>query len=405
LKPVASLSAETARVLAVLKQGLVRRPAANGKKDLLEAIRRIAVLQLDSVNIVARSHYLVMLSRVGLYDPRDLDELLHPDRLLFEQWAHAACLIPVEDYSRYAPAILARRDRPFHPWLERRLGDDPQSVLDAVYAEVRERGPLASRDFEDPEKRRGGWWNWKPAKTALEVLFERGYLMTDRRVHFQRYYDLAERVMPASAEAPAGTVDDYWCWATLRSVSCLGAATYQHVSHYFKRKRAPARRTVEELAATGAVVPVDVDRWKYPAYVLPSDLRLLGEIEAGLHQSELTTFLSPFDNLIWDRDRVQDLFGFGYRIEMYTPAAKRKYGYYVMPILHRGRLVGRLDPKVDRKEAKLLVRAIYLEEGQALSDHLVSGIRCALHEFMAFHGCDGLEIARSEPAELGVLLA
>jgi uncharacterized protein YcaQ len=402
--PVASLSLETARSLAVLKQGLVRRPESSGKPALLDAIRRIGILQLDSVNVVARSHYLVMLSRVGHYDPRDLDALLHPDRQLFEQWAHAACLIPIEDYPHYAAFILSKHDRPFHPWLERRLGGDPQSILDTVYAEVRERGPLASRDFEDPGARRGGWWNWKPAKTALEVLFERGYLMVDRRENFQRYYDLAERVLPASTETPAGTVDDWWRWATLRSVFCFGVATYQDVGEYYRRKRTAARTTVEDLAAEGALVRVEIEGRERQTYMVPSDLHLLGEIEAGIHQPTLTTFLSPFDNLIWGRERVRELFGFDYRIEMYTPAAKRKYGYYVLPILHRGSLVGRLDPKVDRKKKTLIVRAIYLEDGQEIGDELLEGIRGALREFMIFHECDSLVVERSEPPQLAPLL-
>jgi uncharacterized protein YcaQ len=138
--------------------------------------------------------------------------------------------------------------------------------------------------------------------------------------------------------------------------------------------------------------------------MLPADLPLLDEIEAGAHPPTLTTFLSPFDNLIWSRERVQDLFGFDYRIEMYTPAAKRRYGYYVLPILHRGRLVGRLDPKVDRKQRALLVRTIYLEGREVITENLVHGIRGALAEFMTFHRCEHLEIARSEPAELAGLL-
>ncbi|MGD9050188.1 MAG: crosslink repair DNA glycosylase YcaQ family protein, partial [Anaerolineae bacterium] len=148
------LSLETARTLAVVKQGLHRRPPAADRQSLLESIRRIGLLQLDTISVVARSHYLVMLSRIGLYDPADLDALLYPDRSLFESWAHAACLIPVEDFAHFAPLIQARRQQPPEHWIERRLGDDPQGVLDAVLAEVRQRGPLASRDFEDPRHQR-----------------------------------------------------------------------------------------------------------------------------------------------------------------------------------------------------------------------------------------------------------
>jgi uncharacterized protein YcaQ len=390
------LSLETARTLAVVKQGLHRRPPAADRQSLLESIRRIGLLQLDTISVVARSHYLVMLSRVGLYDPADLDALLYPDRSLFESWAHAACLIPIEDYPFFAPLIQARRQQPPEHWIERRLGDDPQGVLDAVLAEVRQRGPLASRDFEDPRHQRGTWWDWKPAKTALEVLFHGGYLMVDRREGFQRYYDLAERVLPASADPPRHTLDDYHRWATLRSVSCMGVATAPQVSDYYRQKKPATRARVKALAAEGALLPVEVEGWKETAYLHPDDLSLVEEIDAGTHQPTLTTFLSPFDNLTWDRQRLSDLFGFDYRIEMYTPAAQRQYGYYVLPILHRGRLVGRLDPKADRRAGTLIIRAIYLEPGQSITDDLVAGIAGALREFMAFHRSERLHIERPD---------
>jgi uncharacterized protein YcaQ len=398
------LSLETAQTLAVVKQGLHRRPGVAGKQALLNTIRRIGLLQLDTISVVARSHYLVMLARTGLYNPADLDALLYPDRRLFEQWAHAACLIPVEDYAHFAPAITARRERPLQPWLVRRLGDDVESILDAVLAEVRESGPLASRDFEDTRHQRGTWWDWKPAKTALEVLFEWGHLMVDRRVNFQRYYDLAERVCPASAEPLSYTLEEWQRWAALRSVSHLGAATAVQVSEYYRQRKPDARSAIQALAAEGAVVPAEVEGWKQTAYVHPADLPLVEEIESGAHSPTLTAFLSPFDNLIWDRPRVLELFGFDYRAEMYQPAAKRVYGYYVMPILHKGRMVGRLDPKADRKTGTLIVRAIYLEPGQSPTDDLVDSIAGALKEFMAFHGSEKVVIERSEPEALRRLL-
>jgi uncharacterized protein YcaQ len=398
------LALETARTLAVVKQGLHRRPPVADKQALLDSIRRIGLLQLDTVHVVARSHYLVMLSRVGLYDPADLDALLYPDRRLFEQWAHAACLIPVEDYARFAPLLHARREWPLSDHTAERLGDDPQAALDAVLERVRQEGPLASRHFEDPRDGREGWWDWKPAKMALEILFNRGHLLIDRRENFQRFYDLAERVLPASAEPLRHTVDDWRRWAVQRSVAHFGVATYQHASEYYSQKKTPVKVVVEALAGEGALLPVEVESWPDTAYLHPADLPLLDEIEAGQHQPEVTAFLSPFDNLLWDRQRVRDLFGFDYRVEMYTPAAQRQYGYYVMPILHRGRLVGRLDPKADRQTGTMLVRAVYLEPGEAVSDELVAGIGSALREFMAFHGGERLVIERSEPAELAARL-
>jgi uncharacterized protein YcaQ len=401
---VGPISLDTVRILAVVKQGLHQRPPAADKQALTDIIRRIGLLQLDTIHVVARSHYLVMLSRTGLYDPADLDALLYPDRCLFEQWAHAACLIPIEDHAYFAPVIQTRRDGPQHGWIERRLGGDPDGIIQAVLAEVRERGPLPSRHFEDPRERRGTWWDWKPAKTALEVLFDQGYLMVDRRENFHRFYDLAGRVLPASAEPPERTMKDYRRWATIRSVACLGVATPAHASDYYRQRKPAVRAQMEHLAAEGALLPVEVEGWKEIAYLDPADLPLVGEIEAGEHQPTLTAFLSPFDNLIWDRQRVRDLFGFDYRIEMYTPATQRKHGYYLLPILHRGRLVGRLDPKADRKARTLIVRAAYLELEEPLTGELLAGIAGALHEFMAFHGSQRVTIERTKPEELATLL-
>lgn len=397
---VKEVSLDTARMLAVIKQGLHQRPPSSDKQTLLNCIRQMGLLQLDTVNVVARSHYLVMLSRVGLYNRADLDALLYPDRQLFEQWAHAMCLIPAEDFAVFAPLIHARREHPLHPHRIKRLGDKPHETLDEVLAEVKERGALASRDFEDPREQRGTWWDWKPAKTALETLFTRGYLMVDRRVNFQIYYDLAERVQAQAAESPSKTVEDWDRWATLKSVTHLGIATAEHAADYYRQTTPQVRTILNELVQAGSVVPVKLQDQPKPAYVAQTNLPLLEEIEAGQYACNLTTFLSPFDNLTWNRDRLLELFGFYYRVEMYTPKAKRKYGYYVLPILHNGRMVGRIDPKADRANKQLIIRAIYLEPGQPVTDDLSAGISGALREFMAFHGSQTLTIEHTEPKPL-----
>ena len=376
--PVCRLSLGTAQRLAVQKQGLGCRPDTHDRQALLNIIHKIRLLQLDTIHVVARSHYLVMLSRAGLYDPGDLDSLLFPDRLLFEQWAHAACLIPIEDYPYLAPVIRERRAR--SSGRRGRLGPSSQEILDAVMGRIAAAGPLRSVDFEDTRENPGTWWDWKPAKIALEILFEEGYLMIDRRVNFHRHYDLAERVLPASAEEPSLTMDDWRRWACLQGVRCLGVATIRQIADYYRQSKGPVKPAVEGLAAEGALAQVEVEGWKEPAYIAVADLPLVEAIDAGRHQPALTAFLSPFDNLIWDRQRAHDLFNFDYRIEVYTPLAtkQRKYGYYVMPILRNGRLIGRLDPKADRKSKTLIVHAVYLEPGEEVSDGLVSDVGGAL---------------------------
>jgi uncharacterized protein YcaQ len=217
-------------------------------------------------------------------------------------------------------------------------------------------------------------------------------------------HNLAERMQPAGAGASSRTVGAWPRCAARPSVACLGVATAAQVSDNCRKRVPVARAAVEALAAEGAVVPVEVEGWPDTAYLDPADLPLLEEIEAGDHRPTLTAFLSPFDNLIWDRQRVDDLFGFDYRAEMYQPVAKRKYGYYVLPILHRGQLVGRLDPKADRGAGTLIVCAICLEPGQAITGELVVAVAAALGEFVAFHGLERLVIECSEPEALGVAL-
>lgn len=394
------LSLKTAQQLAVIKQALHQRPDSADKATLLDVMRKIRLLQMDTVSVVARSHYLVMLSRLGPYKPDDLDALLYPDRLVFEQWAHAMCRIPVEDYEYFAPIIKARQKNPLNHWRLPKLGDNPQEVLDWVLDEIRKNGPMASKNFKDTGDGPRGWWDWKPAKVALDILSTNGVLMVNHRNNFQMYYDLAERVLPASTESPTKTKADYQRWAVLRSIGCLGIATAKQACDYYRQKKTTVQLLIDALEKEGTVIPVEVEGWQDPAYILPEDLSLLDEIEAGQHQPQITTFLSPFDNLTWNRDRLSELFGFEYTIEMYLPQVKRKFGYYVLPILHNGRFVGRLDPKADRKTNTFLIRKIALESGEKMTDELVTGISGALREFMEFHGSEQLTIEQAEPESL-----
>jgi uncharacterized protein YcaQ len=269
-----------------------------------------------------------------------------------------------------------------------------------VLAEIRQRGALRSRDFADERSERGTWWNRKPAKHALDLLYRRGLLMVDRRENFQVYYDLAERVLPANAAPVTKSVDDYQRWALLRGLSCLGVATFSQLCDYYRQKKTQVRPLLAQLLKEGEILAVTVPEWKDEAYIRPADLEWIDRIGRGLCQSSVTTFLTPFDNLTWNRERLKDLFDFDYKLEVYVPAAQRKYGYYVMPILHHGRLIGRLDPKADRQTRTLIVRHVYLEPDERISDELVMALANALAEFMAFHGSQRLLVENSEPAAL-----
>ena len=237
---------------------------------------------------------------------------------------------------------------------------------------------------------------------ALEILFEQGYLATDWRINFQRYYNLSEKVFPRNFFKSTRTLEDWGRWVTLRSLACLGVATIEQISDYYRQRKVDVHSIIKELLTEGAVIATEVEGWKERAYLNSADRIIVEAIEAGLYRSKLTVFLPPFDNLIWDRHRVHDLFGFDYHVELYTPLAKkeRRYGYYVLPILHNGRLVGRIDPKVDRMSKTLTIHNIFIEDNQPFTECLLVGISDALREFMTFHDCHSLVIERTSPKEL-----
>ncbi len=394
-----AISIDTVRRLAIEKQQLVRRPESTDKDTLEQIIWHIGLLQLDSISVTARSHYLVMLARAGLYDVADLDALL-PERFLFEYWAHAACLIPMKDLEYFEPRMRIRTREQYAGWFKR-MGNDPDALLQLVKDEIEARGPLSSKDFDTPRPGKGGWWNLKPAKYALEYLFETGELMIDRRESFRRYYDLANRVLAHTDDTYDHTVDDYRRWATLNGLRHIGVGTIPHIGDYYRVSRSKtghAKQHLEALMAEEAVIEVEVTGWEEPAYIYHRDLERIDELEDSSDESQLTVFLSPFDNLIWHRERTEALFDFYYRIEVYTPKEQRKYGYYVLPILHNGQLVGRIDPKINRKQKQFIIHALHLEPGVTVDDALVDGLTGAIREFMQFHNCATVTITRCDDA-------
>ncbi len=385
---------DTVKRLAVVKQGLHQRPPASDQTDLKRIIERIGLLQLDSISVVARSHYLVMLARAGLYDPADLDALLD-EGFLFESWAHAICQIPMTHYP-WLHAWIQQRQANVTRWQLDSLGDDMEEIVAQVRELVRQRGPLSSKDIESARRGPGGWWNWKPTKVALEYLFDLGELMVSHRVKFQRYYDLTERVLAGRNLTLDKTFADYQRWAVERGLRHLGIATSNHVADYYRLYKRVSVDILKDMMGTGEVLPVEVEGWKDRAYIHRDDLEIMQDVQNGLHEPQMTLFLSPFDNLFWDRDRDLALWDFHYRIEVYTPKSKRIYGYYVMPILHGCELIGRIDPKVDRKRKRLIFNALYLEKGARQSAALSQGLIKAIEEFMAFHGCESFELVECQ---------
>jgi uncharacterized protein YcaQ len=333
-------------------QGYATRARNGTKGDLLDTVRRLACVQLDSISTVERSHRIALGSRIGAYGEPAIAELMREGRV-FEYWAHEACLVPVEDFPMHRWRMAKHAAE--HPWRGNVFEREPE-LTKQVLREIEERGPLGSRHFEGSGP--GGMWNWKPAKIVLEALHSAGRLVIAGRENFQRLYDLPERVLPPEALAgPIPSDDEYARWATLRAVEARGALTEAAVAEMFRLKGGTARIRphADALIGEGKLERVEVADGKAPVLV-PAGSEPDGSLPAGV-------LLSPFDNLVWDRAYLERIFGFRHVIEVYKREPERVYGYYVLPLLRRDRLVGRADLKHDRAERTLVVKAFHAEPG------------------------------------------
>jgi uncharacterized protein YcaQ len=347
-----TISLAEIRRRVVAAQGYASRSRAGTAAEVEGAVARAACIQLDSISTVERSHRIALGARIGAYPEPAVSRLLRTGRL-FEFWAHEACLLPVEDYPmhRWRMASFAAT----HPWHGGVLGREPE-LVEHVLAEIDERGPLASRNFEGTGS--GGMWNWKPAKVVLEALYSAGRLAIAGRDGFQRLYDLPERVLPASVlDGHIPDDDEFIRWATVRGVEARGALTEAAVAEMWRLAGGVARVRpyADALVAEGKLHRLAVEDGKAPVLV-PAGPATEGTLPPAL-------LLSPFDNLLWDRTFLDRIFGFRHVIEVYKREHERVYGYYVLPLLRRDRLVGRADLKHDRGEGVLKLRAFHPEPG------------------------------------------
>jgi uncharacterized protein len=360
---VERLPAALARRIALAAQGFAEpRPAtATGLRQLRRTVERLAVVQIDSVNVLSRSHYLPFFSRLGGYPRTALDDLTARRHEVFEYWAHEASFLPVrlQPYLRWRMAQAAEDAWGGMVRLQRERPGYVAEVLDRI----REGGPLKASDLLEPKPQRPGtMWNWHAGKVALEWLFWSGVVTAKHRTAgFERVYDLTERVLPPEiVAAPTPEPADAFRELVRTASRALGVATERDLRDYFRLKPQPARTAIAELADAGELLPVQVDGWGAPAWLHP-EARRPRWIRAR-------ALLSPFDSLVWERPRVERIFGFRYRIEIYTPAARRVHGYYVLPFLLGDRLVARVDLKADRRAGVLRVQAAH---GEADADPAV----------------------------------
>jgi len=394
------------RRLSIAAQCLEAPPPNPTKADVLDTIRRITCLQVDPINVVARTQLLVLFSRLGAYDPADLETLLWDDKALFEYWAHAASIIPADDFALFRPQMqryMAVGSERLLGWLET---NEPfrQALLDELAA----RGPLYVEEIESraveswPYK--GAWGGGSDVGIMLEVLWYRGQVSVTRRLGngfgLKKQWGLmAHQVGERAAESPL-TQPEAERRAVERALPALGAARLRDVNNYFIRKEYKGlKKTLAALEADGVIQQIavrdgdGVDRdtqWPGPWYLHNDTLSELERIRRGDWRPQ-TVLLSPFDNLIADRDRTELLFGMRYRVEIYTPAARRQYGYYNMPILHGDRIIGRVDPKMDRKAGQLVINAVHLEPGVTLDGETRAAVEEAIASLAGFLGAEGID--------------
>jgi len=356
-KPLERLSAAQARRIALAAQGFADPPGAREPDGwaLRRVLDRVGLIQIDSVNVLSRAHYLPLFSRLGPYDTELLDRAAHrAPRKLFEYWGHEASLLPVTTQ----PLLRWRMERAGDDaWGGmRRIVDQRPELVERVLEDVRDRGPIAASEVTEGERpaRTGPWWDWSDVKRAFEWLFWSGQITSARRRGFERLYDLPERVLPrAVVEEPTPPIEDAQRELVRIASRAMGVAAEKDLRDYFRLPAADARPRVAELVEAGELWPVEVEGWTVPGYVHPE-----ARVPRSVHARAL---VGPFDSLIWERPRVERVFGFRYRIEIYVPKPKRVHGYYVLPFLLGDRLVARVDLKADRAAGVLRVQASHAE--------------------------------------------
>jgi len=405
-----------------LERQHLRRPHAQRLTPgrLVRFVEDVGGLQLDSINVVDRAHYLTVWSRFGPYERAGLDRLVYRRRLLFEYWAHAACLVPSSMLPFWKRAMLdyQLRHTGWTSWLRKNT-----KVLVKVTDAIRANGPMRNADFEGrrPGGAASGWWTWKPVQHALHYLWMTGVLTVDARLHFQKRFDLVERALPDAPGIVAVSAEAFKRWHLERSLHAMGAATEPDLRGYltYPRFGAAARRaTLGAMLDAGEMTEIEVDRSRERWFVLTRDLGALARASRRASAADGTTLLSPFDSFLWYRERIARLFGFEYRIEVYTPGHKRVHGYYSLPILHQGHLIGRLDAKAHRRERRLEVRSVHFEpwvsageqppasgRGPLDTDQMLAGLAAATRSLATFLGADRITIGRVTPHRMRSPLA
>lgn len=386
-----NISLQAARNIHLAAQGLLHKPRLSvGLQAVNETISRMSLLQIDTINIVARSPYLVLFSRLGCYPQELLNQALARGDLI-EYWAHEACFLPKQDFKLIRhrmlnPENLGWKYRP--EWMKQHATDISQ-----LLKYIERNGPVRSADFSTPSKGSGGWWSWKPQKKHLEGLFTAGKLMVIERRNFQRVYDLTERVMPEWDDCLHGLEQQAAEWLMLdNSARSLGIFRPEWLADYYRLKNISLKSWLAAELESDRLRQVEVDLLG-TMLVHHSAYALLEKAQQNKLKATHSTVLSPFDPVVWDRRRAEILFNFSYRLECYTPAEKRKYGYFVLPLLHKGQLIGRMDAKMHRKQRVLEIINFYPEDGINATPSILASLQSALTEFARWQSASSLRLS------------
>ncbi len=381
------LSREQAQVLALKSQGLSQPDFGKGKKAVLAAIDLLGYVQIDTLSVVARAHHHTLWSRLPDYNEKFLSDLLENDKTIFEYWSHAASYLPMSDYRFSLPRKKSYEDGKSH-W----FGQDKKMnkyVLDRIKAE----GPLQSKNFEYKREGPGNWYEWKPAKRALEQLFMEGKLMVAKRQGFHKVYDLTECVLPSTVDTSFPTEKEYAEHLILKAVQAHGVVNEKEISYLRNGLKAPINKALKHMLKEGALVEVKIEGEEKFTFITSEDqLKGIEKIKSknNIH------FLSPFDNAIIQRKRVQHLFDFDYMIECYLPEPKRTYGYFSLPVLHGNKFVARFDPKADRAAKIFYIKTMHFEKGFKPSEAFNALFASKLKDFTTFNGCTKIEIEKAD---------
>jgi hypothetical protein len=385
---------------------------SKGRKGFAEIVDRLGYVQIDTISVINRAHHHILWTRKHEYNEKHLHDLQTKDKLIFEYWTHAMSFVPMKDY-RYSLHRMKNFKNPGSTWLKYRY-EQSKKYFAPVLERIKNEGMLSSSDFENDEGHKAGnWWEWKPVKTALEYLFWQGDLMVAERRGFQKYYDLTERVLPAYIDTTLPTDYELNRFFILRALSSLGVATEKEIQKFMQPGRGEVsdlqvtekitmHKTIKEMCEEGEIIRLLIDGdHKSVNYTLPEHLEA---VNGKKKRNKKVHILSPFDNLIIQRERTKRLFNFDYVIECYLPEHKRKYGYFVLPVLYGNKFVGRMDSKADRKTNTLIINNIVFEENFTDYDKFIPGFSNKLNKFALFNGCDKIKVTRCMPRNIKNIL-